>query len=297
MNRAIVSTLVLILAVAFYFWYVQSNTQSLPIVDEKILVNESGINQDTLKQSSILKDFKPESQSVKSENQVCITQEDYLKSGEIVKVAAWHDSWGVPHDSVDLNGVIYREEHIYRHVENEELLVQASTGDMQANYALGLNKIWEGMTGNKSSPLLSNNPDNFKRDLFLDKPNHELLEEGRKYLLESVAAGNIYAYIEIAFSYVYELSKIKHELSEEEINQIEKKIALYGKMPNYLIKELRKNYFQSAYLAKKGAIKIMLPLWEKEAKRMSNYRTINSYQPLKISPKSDYFQEPVFCTE
>jgi len=226
----------------------------------------------------------------------CVDKDEYLASGEIQKIEGWYSSWGVPIDSYALDGSVSRNEHIYFLSENDSLTGLAESGNRDANYALGLNKVWEALTGNKaSSPKLSSQPSKFDEAIFLEQPNLRLMKEGRIFLLKSVAGGNLYAYIELALSYAYEYSVVSKYLNNDEKDSYKRKIALYGKMPNFLMGELRTNYFQASYLGKKGAQEEMNQLWKDEANERATYRARNGYAPLSVKRKSDFYKEEVIC--
>jgi TPR repeat protein len=225
----------------------------------------------------------------------CVSYEDYISSPEVEKVKAWYDSWGFPSYLIGLSGDLFQQEHLYFNIENDNLLDLAQQGDSAAHYAMGMNYIWQGMTGQNLSPYLSSDPSGVDESLFVQVPNKDLLEKGRKHLLEAAALGNIHAYTELAMSYAYELSVRRQSMSVSETTEYEKLIALYGNLPSKIIPELGEEYFNSSYINSAERQQEIERLWDDELARVEQYRSEKGDAEIVIAPQTDFFETPNIC--
>lgn len=286
-----ISAFIILLVIVFFLFDKENKSYTHNVIDNtQAKVDEKKGSEEDKKQTKQAKQSESIEQNhtdLKLQEQSdCITFSDYFESGLGEKVQNWYSSWGSPKMDYNTRGEARYYENPYYHYSKEQLNFAIEHGDRGAMYAKGMSLIWDGLTGEEKSPFLSSSPETAKFE-YLKNINKGKISEGRQLLYESALRGNIYAFTEIAFSYVYEKEASIEALTEEEKQEFDELIAVNGSIPNILIPELDKTYFhsrlsESSEIKKMAVEKVQLIKKDIESRHLPD---------LKIPKQEDYFDK------
>lgn len=222
-----------------------------------------------------------------------ITVDEFLSSGLAEQVQKWYSSWGAPRFDMSEQGD-QQIAHEYAGYQNDVLRELAENGDRLAQYALGMNLIWQSFTGETLSPQLNWGDDLMSSPTIESNYDYELLEQGRQWLLIAAAQGYIYAYTDIAFSYQYQKDAETLAGRESTVEELDVLNYAYGTIPQQIIPEIDSFFFQGPKLDEEGLIKAKLKTKE-FIDDLNKRRAEFGLGDYKAPQKSDYFQEFEIC--
>ncbi len=198
------------------------------------------------KETSPIKPDNKNKITITKKNKDCVHLYDYMSSEERHKKREFYSRWGFPNDSIQPNGNIITERHPYADYQDNILEDMSNNGDKDAMYVLGLHLIWGGLGGEGIFPVA---PGEFYITHIEEnkKIDYQTLKLGRESLNSAAIHGHLYSYIDLAFSYAFEMSILRKNnqltpIKEKELNE---NIYKYGMFPGYFIQGMPKNYFQT----------------------------------------------------
>jgi len=296
--KKIVRSLFVVLLFILFSYFVNdyyTNKSSDKIIDES---PEEIIASKKVVKSEDLKIEREESEAAKEPliTQKCYTIDEFIESGIGENVQDWFASWGAPRTNI-LS--MEQEVHPYSNYEQSALESMVALRDSDAAYALGMNLVSQALTGEKVSPQISAAVNDNLPVTYLAQIDKEKLERGREILFDSAVYGNIYAFVDLAFSYSSEREALKAAgviLSEEQNKKFELETNKFGSIPNILIPDLDKNFFQGPDIGNsKATQEILKNQIENIISNFSEARETKGFQPYRAAARSVYFEPFEIC--
>lgn len=209
------------------------------------IVKETAENKETTPKSALKLDNKDKAAITKN-NEDCINFYDYMSSKERYKKREFYNTWGFPHSSIQPNGSIITERHPYADYQDNILEEMSNNRDKDAMYVLGLHLIWEGLGGEGAFPV---SPGEFYIEHIEENKeiDYQTLKLGRDSLNSAAIHGHLYSYIDLAFSYAFEMSILRksNQLTPIKEKELTENIYKYGMFPDYFIQGMPKTFFQA----------------------------------------------------
>jgi hypothetical protein len=262
----------------------------------KKLVKPQGLTKEKAESIDTTKKSLNEADTRQVTTQKCYTFDEFVDTGIGENVQNWFASFGVPRSNTL---TLEQEVHPYSNYEESALERMIESNDPDAAYVLGMNLVSQALTGEKISPQISGAVNDNLPLNYLPQIDKEKLKQGREILFESAVYGNIYAFVELALSYSSELKALELAgviLSEQQKRDFTLEINKFGSIPNILIPELDKNFFQGPDIGNSKEMENILK-WKikKTISQFSEIRKTKGFPPYKAESRSDYFEPFEIC--